>query len=57
MLFKNVAIEALAYELAPHQITSDWLEDQIGETMSRLGVPRSPGVGRARRLLPLWRHS
>ncbi|NNJ09114.1 3-oxoacyl-ACP synthase III [Chloroflexales bacterium ZM16-3] len=40
MLFKNVAIEALAYELAPHRVTSDWLEDQIGETMSRLGVPK-----------------
>jgi len=40
VLFKNVAIEAVAYELAPHRITSDWLEDQIGETMSRLGVPK-----------------
>jgi acyl-CoA:acyl-CoA alkyltransferase len=40
VLFKNVAIESIAYELAPHRITSTWLEDQIGETMDRLGVPR-----------------
>jgi 3-oxoacyl-[acyl-carrier-protein] synthase-3 len=40
VLFKNVAIEAMAYELAPHRVTSAWLEDQIGETMGRLGVPR-----------------
>lgn len=40
MLFKHVAIEALGYELAPHRISSDWLEDQIGETMQRLGVPK-----------------
>jgi 3-oxoacyl-[acyl-carrier-protein] synthase-3 len=40
VLFQHVAIEAVAYELAPHRITSEWLEDQIGETMARLGVPR-----------------
>lgn len=40
MLFKNVAVEAVSYELAPHRVTSDWLEDQIGETMARLGVPK-----------------
>lgn len=40
MLFKNVAIESLAYELAPHRVTSDWLEDQIGATLDRLQVPR-----------------
>jgi 3-oxoacyl-[acyl-carrier-protein] synthase-3 len=40
VLFKNVAIESVAYELAPHRISSDWLEDQIAETMQRLGVPR-----------------
>lgn len=40
MLFQNVAIEALGYELAPHRISSDWLEDQISDTMQRLGVPR-----------------
>jgi 3-oxoacyl-[acyl-carrier-protein] synthase-3 len=39
MNFQNVAIEAIAYELAPHQITSDKLENQIGETMQRLGIP------------------
>jgi 3-oxoacyl-[acyl-carrier-protein] synthase III len=38
--FTKVAIEALGYDLAPHRITSDWLEDQIGDTMQRLGVPR-----------------
>ncbi|NJN18077.1 MAG: 3-oxoacyl-ACP synthase III [Oscillochloris sp.] len=40
MLFKHVAIEGVGYELAPHKVTSDWLEDQLGETMSRLGIPR-----------------
>jgi acyl-CoA:acyl-CoA alkyltransferase len=40
VLFQNVAIEALGYELAPHRISSDWLEDQIGDTMQRLGVPK-----------------
>lgn len=40
MLFSNVAIEALGYELAPHRISSDWLEDQIAATMQRLGVPK-----------------
>lgn len=40
MLFRNVAIEALGYELAPHRISSDWLEDQISATMERLAVPK-----------------
>lgn len=40
MLFKHVAIESVAYELAPHRISSDWLEDQLAATMERLGVPR-----------------
>lgn len=40
MRFTKVAIEALGYELAPHRITSDWLEDQIGATMQRLGIPK-----------------
>lgn len=40
MLFQHVAIEALGYELAPHRISSDWLEDQISDTMQRLGVPK-----------------
>jgi 3-oxoacyl-[acyl-carrier-protein] synthase-3 len=38
MLFKNVAIEALAYELPPHRVSSAALEDQIAPTMERLGV-------------------
>jgi acyl-CoA:acyl-CoA alkyltransferase len=40
VLFRNVAIEALGYELAPHRISSEWLEDQVGATMQRLGVPK-----------------
>jgi 3-oxoacyl-[acyl-carrier-protein] synthase-3 len=40
VLFQKVAIEALGYELAPHRISSDWLEDQISDTMQRLGVPK-----------------
>jgi 3-oxoacyl-[acyl-carrier-protein] synthase-3 len=39
VLFKNVAIEALAYELPPHRVTSAELEGQIAATMERLGVP------------------
>lgn len=40
MLFEHVAIEALGYELAPHRVTSEELENQIAATMKRLGVPR-----------------
>ena len=40
MLLENVVIETIAYELPPHRITSAELEDQIGATMDRLGVPR-----------------
>jgi 3-oxoacyl-[acyl-carrier-protein] synthase-3 len=40
VLFTNVAIEALGYEPAPHRVTSEWLEDQLSETMARLGVPK-----------------
>ncbi len=39
MLFQNVAIESLVYELPQQRITSAQLEDQIAETMGRLGVP------------------
>ncbi|GAB4210806.1 MAG: 3-oxoacyl-ACP synthase III [Roseiflexaceae bacterium] len=39
MLFQNVAIESLVYELPQQRITSAQLEDQIAETMNRLGVP------------------
>lgn len=39
MLFQNVAIEAIAYDLPPHRVTSASLEDQIAPTMQRLGIP------------------
>lgn len=39
MLFQNVVIEGLAYDLPPHRVTSASLEDQIAPTMERLGVP------------------
>ena len=39
MLFQNVAIEAIAYELAPHRVTSEDLEQQMAATMQRLGIP------------------
>ncbi|MFC1516157.1 3-oxoacyl-ACP synthase III [Thermodesulfobacteriota bacterium] len=39
MLSGNVTIEAVAYELAPHRITSESLEAQISKTMERLGKP------------------
>ncbi len=38
MFFKNVAVEAVAYELAPHRISSSDIEAQLAETMSRLGI-------------------
>jgi 3-oxoacyl-[acyl-carrier-protein] synthase-3 len=40
MLFQNVTIESIGYEPAPHRISSEWLEDQIAETMQRLHIPR-----------------
>ena len=43
MLFSgNVAIEAVAYELAPHRITSSSIEAQIVDTMNRLKL--KPGL-------------
>lgn len=40
MLFNNVAIEAMAYELPPNRVTSAELEEQIAETMARLGIEK-----------------
>lgn len=39
MLFRNVTIESIGYVLAPHRVTSAYLEDQVAETMQRLGIP------------------
>lgn len=36
----NVAIEAMAYEIPTHRVLSSWIEEQISETMERLGVPK-----------------
>lgn len=41
----NVTIEAVAYELAPHRITSEWIEEQLSATMKRLNIPRGIIVG------------
>lgn len=38
MISKNIAIEAVAYKLPPHRITSRHLEEQISDTMERLGL-------------------
>ena len=38
MLSGNVAIEAVAYELAPEVITSAAIEAQLERTMERLGI-------------------
>ena len=35
-----IAIEAVAYELAPHRISSSALEERIAATLERLGLPR-----------------
>ncbi len=40
MFSENVTIEAMAYELGPHRITTASLEDQIAETMARLHIPK-----------------
>ncbi|MEM8534548.1 MAG: 3-oxoacyl-ACP synthase III [Chloroflexota bacterium] len=40
MLFQHVSIESIGYELPPHRVTSSYLEDQVSETMDRLGVPQ-----------------
>ena len=34
----NVAIEAMAYEIPTHRVLSSWIEEQISDTMERLGV-------------------
>ena len=36
----NVAIEAMAYEIPTHRVLSSWIEEQIADTMERLGVPK-----------------
>ncbi len=38
MLSGNVTIEAVAYELPPHRITSADLENQVADTLARLGI-------------------
>lgn len=40
MLLENVVIETIAYELPANRVTSAELEEQVGATMARLGVPR-----------------
>ena len=42
MLSEKVAIEAVAYELAPHRITSESLETELAGTLERLG--KKPGL-------------
>ncbi len=35
----EVTVEAIAYELPPHRISSSWLEEQFADTLARLGMP------------------
>ena len=42
MLFENVRIESIGYELGPEPVTSADLEEQFSETMARLKI--SPGI-------------
>ncbi|MCB0194870.1 MAG: 3-oxoacyl-ACP synthase III [Anaerolineae bacterium] len=42
MLFENVRIEAVEYELAPERVTSADLEEQFSETLARLKI--RPGI-------------
>jgi 3-oxoacyl-[acyl-carrier-protein] synthase-3 len=41
MLFGNITIESIVYELGPHRVTNADIEDQLAEPMARLGI--SPG--------------
>ena len=40
MIFQNVTIETVAYELAPHVITSASIEAQLSSTMNRIGLEK-----------------
>ena len=40
IMSSNVAIEAMAYEIPTIRILSSWLEEQIADTMTRLGIPK-----------------
>jgi len=40
LLFKNVAIEGIAYELPSERVTSSYIEAQIAPTMERLRIPQ-----------------
>ncbi len=42
MISGNVTIEAMAYELGPHRITSSSMEERLSSTMQRLKIP--PGT-------------
>ena len=42
MLFENVRIESMGYELGPERVTSSDLEEQFSETLARLKI--RPGV-------------
>ncbi len=41
MADEKVTIESVAYELPPHRVTSEWIEDQISSLLNRLKI--SPG--------------
>src|SRR5258706_7456035 len=42
MRFRNVAIEAVSYELPPLKVTSNELENRLNGTTSRLKLPLRP---------------
>lgn len=42
MLFRNLTIESLSYELAPHKVTSTELEDRLNGAMTRMRLPPRP---------------
>ena len=57
MLFNNVRIEAIGYELGPEIVTSSDLEEQFSGTLARLnlrpGILESISAIRERRFWPL----
>jgi 3-oxoacyl-[acyl-carrier-protein] synthase-3 len=38
MEFENVSVMSIAHSVPPHRISSEWIDEQLSKTMTRLGV-------------------
>ena len=38
MEFENVSVVSVAHAVPPHRVSSEWIDDQLSQTMDRLGV-------------------